>query len=72
MGQSGGGIGYGGMGFFAFAIVIYVLLVIILQAGFGGYQEASQPFLPPNQYDPPDIGKGDFLGLSKCINFCET
>lgn len=46
MGQIGGGMGYGGMGFFAFAIVIYVLLVIILQAGFGGYQEVSKPFLP--------------------------
>ncbi|CCQ97266.1 conserved hypothetical protein [[Clostridium] ultunense Esp] len=28
---------YGGAGFFAFAIVIYVLLVIILRAGFWGY-----------------------------------
>lgn len=35
MGQTGGAYG-GGMNFFAFAIVIYVLLVIILQAGFGG------------------------------------
>jgi hypothetical protein len=37
---SGGyeGAGYGGMNFFTFAIVIYVLLVIILRAnGFGGY-----------------------------------
>jgi hypothetical protein len=34
-----GGAGYGGgMNFFAFAIVIYVLLVIILRAGvWGGY-----------------------------------
>lgn len=32
-----GGVG-GGMNFFAFAIVIYVLLVIILRAGvWGGY-----------------------------------
>lgn len=31
-----GGFGYGG-GFFAFAIVIYVLLVIILRAGWWGY-----------------------------------
>ncbi len=34
------GVGYGGglMGnFFAFAIVIYVLLVIILRMGYGGY-----------------------------------
>lgn len=30
-----GGYGYG-MNFFAFAIVIYVLLVIILRAGFWG------------------------------------
>jgi len=29
--------GYGGMGFLAFAIVIYVLLVIILRAGIGVY-----------------------------------
>lgn len=37
MGQTGGY--YGGVNFFAFAIVIYVLLVIILQSGFwgGGY-----------------------------------
>jgi hypothetical protein len=36
--MGGGGIAYGGMNFFAFAIVIYVLLVIILRAGFwGGY-----------------------------------
>lgn len=38
MSYAGGAYG-GGMNFFAFAIVIYVLLVIILRAGFwgGGY-----------------------------------
>lgn len=31
-----GGFGYSGVSFFAFAIVIYVLLVIILKAGLFG------------------------------------
>jgi len=42
MGYEVGGVGgscagYGGMGAATFALVLFILLVIILRAGFGGY-----------------------------------